>query len=85
MQSPPGVLEFGNGHLKRKFAGCGITKPPRDRKRSLRPPSDFGVGRRQVENRDWITSPFRGDDDWDCEDNGRDRGDGDVDRDPCVR
>jgi hypothetical protein len=60
IQSPPDVLEFGNGHLKREFAGCGITKPPRDRKRNPRPPSDFGAGRRQVKNRDWITSPKAG-------------------------
>ena len=60
IQSPPGVFGFGNGHLKREFAACGITNSPRDRKRSPRPPSDFGVGRRLAENRDWITSPCAG-------------------------
>ena len=33
---------------------------PRDRKGSPRPLSDFGTGRRQAENRDWITSLSRG-------------------------
>jgi len=60
IQSPPRGFGFGNGHLKRDFARCGIAGSPRDRKRSAHSPSVFRAGRRRAWDRDWITSSCAG-------------------------